>query len=69
MAQPKTLISWKKAPAIRKSKIEAGERVIPLNADAWNTVLLLYRRTQGFGEVRPEHYVIPLKPVVCSPRC
>ena len=48
-----------KALTIRKSKTEAGERVIPLNADAWNTVLLLYRRAQGLGEVRPEHYVFP----------
>jgi integrase len=48
-----------KALTICKSKTEAGERVIPLNADAWNTVLSLYRRAQGFGEVRPEHYVFP----------
>ncbi len=48
-----------KALTIRKSKTEAGERVIPLNADAWNTVLSLCRRAQGFGEVRPEHYVFP----------
>ena len=47
------------ALTIRKSKTEAGERVIPLNADAWNTVLSLYRRAQGLGEVRPEHYVFP----------
>jgi integrase len=46
-----------KALTIRKSKTEAGERVIPLNADAWNTVLSLYRRAKGLGEVRPEHYV------------
>src|SRR5580658_5107345 len=48
-----------KSLTIRKSKTEAGERVIPLNADAWNTVLLLYRRAQGCGQVRPEHYVFP----------
>jgi integrase len=48
-----------KALTIRKSKTEAGERVIPLNADAWNAVLSLYRRAQGLGEVRPEHYVFP----------
>ena len=48
-----------KALAIRKSKTEAGERVIPLNADAWNTMLSLYRRAQSLGEVRPEHYVFP----------
>ena len=44
---------------IRKSKTEAGERVIPLNTDAWNAVLSLYRRSQALGEVRPEHYVFP----------
>jgi len=48
-----------KALTIRKSKTEAGERVIPLNADAWNTILLLYRRAKGLGEVHPEHYVFP----------
>ena len=48
-----------KVLTVRKSKTEAGERVIPLNADAWNTVLLLYRRAQRFGEVRPEDYVFP----------
>jgi integrase len=48
-----------KALTIRKSKTEAGERVIPFNADAWNAVLSLYRRAQGLGEVRPEHYVFP----------
>jgi len=48
-----------RALAVRKSKTEAGERVIPLNADAWNAILSLYRRAQGLGEVRPEHYVFP----------
>ncbi len=48
-----------KVLTIRKSKTEAGERVIPLNADAWNAVLLLYGRAKGLGEVRPEHYVFP----------
>ena len=48
-----------KALTICKSKTEAGERVIPLNADAWNTILLLYKRARGLGEVRPEHYVFP----------
>ncbi|WP_263376503.1 tyrosine-type recombinase/integrase [Granulicella aggregans] len=31
--------------AVRKSKTEAGERVIPLNADAWAVILELYRRS------------------------
>src|SRR5439155_3283421 len=42
---------------IRKSKTEAGERIIPLNADSWNAVLSLYRRAQALGDVLPEHYV------------
>src|SRR5271165_2662545 len=46
-----------RALTIRKSKTEAGERVIPLNADAWNAILSLYRRAKCLGEVRPEHYV------------
>jgi integrase len=45
--------------SIRKSKTEAGERVIPLNAEALSTILSLYKRAQSFGEVRPEHYVFP----------
>jgi len=48
-----------KTLAIRKSKTEAGERVIPLNTDAWNAVLSIYRRAQSLGEVRPDHYVFP----------
>ena len=46
-----------KTLTIHKSKTEAGERVIPLNTDAWNTVLALYRRARELAEVRPEHYV------------
>jgi len=42
---------------VLKSKTEAGERVIPLNADAWDAIVSLYRRSQALGEVRPEHYV------------
>jgi integrase len=46
-----------KTLTIRKSKTEAGERVIPLNGDAWNAIVSLYRRSRAFGDVRPEHYV------------
>jgi integrase len=48
-----------KTLSIRKSKTEAGERVIPLNTDAWNTILSLYRRAQSLGSVESEHYVFP----------
>jgi integrase len=44
---------------IRKSKSNAGERVIPLNNDARNTVLLLYDRAKKFGQVEPDHYLFP----------
>src|SRR5271157_1820480 len=48
-----------RAVAVRKSKTEAGERVIPLNGDAWNAIVSLYRRSRAFGDVRPELYVFP----------
>jgi integrase len=48
-----------RALTICKSKTEAGERVIPLNSDAWNAVLLLYRRAQSLREVLADHYVFP----------
>jgi len=48
-----------KTLTVRKSKTEAGERVIPLNGDAWNAIVSLYRRSRAFGDVRPEHYVFP----------
>jgi integrase len=48
-----------KTLTVQKSKTEAGERVIPLNGDAWNAIVSLYRRSRAFGDVRPEHYVFP----------
>ena len=44
---------------VRKSKTEAGERVIPLNADAWATILELYRRSQALGATEPNHFLFP----------
>ena len=56
--------------SIRKSKTEAGERVIPLNADSWNAVLSLYRRAQALGDVLPEHYMYSMrvKPLASTQR-
>jgi integrase len=45
--------------AVRKSKTDAGERMIPLNADAWETFLALWRRAQALGATQLEHYVFP----------
>jgi integrase len=44
---------------VRQSKTEAGERAIPLNANAWNAILSLYSRAQCIGGAQPEHYVFP----------
>jgi len=48
-----------KAVTVRRSKTEAGERLIPLNADALKTVLSLYQRAKQLGEVQLDHYVFP----------
>ncbi len=44
---------------IKRSKTEAGERVIPLNADAWEVILALYRRSQELGGFEPGHFLFP----------
>jgi integrase len=44
---------------VRQSKTDAGERMIPLNADAWDVVLALYRRAQAFNALQTSHYVFP----------
>jgi len=46
---------------IRRSKTRAGERVIPLNANAYNAIMRLRERTQGaFGaDLQPDWYVFP----------
>jgi integrase len=45
--------------AVKKSKTEAGERVIPLNADAWAVILELYKRSQTLGGAEPSHFLFP----------
>ncbi len=44
---------------VRRSKTEAGERVIPLNADAWAVILELYRRSQTLGAIEASHFLFP----------
>jgi len=44
---------------VRRSKTEAGERVIPLNHDAQATILELYKRAQAVGSTDLNHYVFP----------
>jgi integrase len=48
---------------VMRSKTEAGERVIPLNADAWEVILALYKRSQKLGGFEPGHFLFPaIKP-------
>jgi integrase len=42
---------------IRKSKTEAGERVIPLNSIAFAAILELRERAKGFGGLESGHFV------------
>jgi integrase len=43
---------------VRKSKTAAGERLIPLNQEAFDTLLKFRKRAELFGTVEPAHYVI-----------
>jgi integrase len=45
--------------AVRKSKTEAGERVIPLNSDAMAAILELYKRAQAVNANELNHYIFP----------
>jgi integrase len=44
---------------IRKSKSEAGQRMIPLNQDALSAMRELYGRTSAIGGTHPNHFVFP----------
>ncbi len=52
-----------RALTVKRSKTEAGERVIPLNADAWDVILALYKQSQELGGFEPGNYLFPaIKP-------
>ena len=44
---------------IRKSKTQAGQRVIPLNDDALSAMRELYSRAFAIGAHSPDHFVFP----------
>jgi integrase len=44
---------------VRHSKSDAGERVIPLNDEAWQAIVTLYHRAQKVGGTEPKHYIFP----------
>ena len=41
------------------TKTDAGERKIPLNANAMSAMLELYRRVEAFGGAEPDSYIFP----------
>jgi integrase len=47
------------AITVRRSKTEAGERIIPLNSEAMNTVVEIYKRAQLLNATDLDHYVFP----------
>ena len=48
---------FKKTVAFRKSKTDAGERIVPLTDVAVSALGRLRRRAENFGPVEPSHYV------------
>jgi integrase len=44
---------------IRRSKTEAGTRVIPLNDEAWSAVAALKHRADALGVYAPDSYMLP----------
>jgi integrase len=56
---------------VRRSKTEAGKRVIPLNDEAWAAIAALKHRSDALGTYAPEYYIFhrqrpeidPLKPL------
>jgi integrase len=44
---------------VRKSKTDAGLRVIPINENALAAFLELQQRAQEFNGIEPEHYIFP----------
>jgi integrase len=44
---------------VSRSKTDAGERVIPLNDEAWSAMCALKIRAEAFGTDKPEHFILP----------
>ncbi|MDE3196413.1 MAG: tyrosine-type recombinase/integrase [Acidobacteriota bacterium] len=50
---------FSRVATIRRSKTDAGQRLIPLNGDAMAALARLLDRARAFGSSEPEHYVFP----------
>ena len=44
---------------VRRSKTDAGTRIIPLNDEAWSSIAALKTRADKTGANQPEHYIFP----------
>ena len=51
------MVLFAKTLTIRKSKTDAGERIVPLTEVAVSALGRLRRRAEGFGAVESAHYV------------
>jgi integrase len=50
---------FEKTVIIRKSKTDAGRRLVPLNANAMAAILRLKARAEKLKTAEPEHYIFP----------
>jgi integrase len=48
-----------RAILVRTSKTEAGQRLIPMNDEAYEMVVRLRERAKAFNGIEPQHYVFP----------
>ncbi len=44
---------------VRRSKTDAGTRIIPLNDEAWSAIAALKQRADALGAYNPESYILP----------
>ncbi|WP_414633399.1 tyrosine-type recombinase/integrase [Acidisarcina polymorpha] len=53
-------VDWpRRGFTVRRSKTDAGLRSIPMNEDAYSTVLELWERAKAFGGTQPDHFLFP----------
>jgi integrase len=45
--------------SVRRSKTDAGTRVIPVNEEAWSAICALKERADALGTDQLEHYILP----------
>lgn len=48
---------FERLATVRRSKTDAGSRIIPLNAEAWSAIMAMKARADALEAYTPEHYV------------